>query len=81
MEKSVNLNIPLSFEQLLGLIRQLSRQEQVQLVSVLKDEIIEDDEPSKEQILADLKEDLIALKNGTLKTRPIGDIIATLKEI
>jgi hypothetical protein len=78
MEKSVNLNVPLSFEQLLGLIRQLSRREQVQLVSVLKEEIIENDERSKEQILADLKEDLIALKNGTLKTRPIEDILNEL---
>lgn len=78
MEKSVNLNIPLSFEQLPGLIRQLSRQEQVQLVSVLKEEIVENDAPSKEQIPADLKEDLIALKNGTLKTRPIEDILNEL---
>jgi hypothetical protein len=78
MEKSVNLNVPLSFEQLLGLIRQLSRREQVQLVSVLKEEIIENDERSKEQILADLKEDLIALKNGTLKTLPIEDILNEL---
>ena len=78
MEKSVNLNIRLSFEQLLGLIRQLSKQEQVQLVSALKDDIIEGDEPSKEQILADLREDLIALKKGTLKTRPIKDILNEL---
>lgn len=78
METSVNLNVPLSFEQLLGLVRQLSRQEQAELVSVLKEEVIENDEPSKEQILADLKEDLIALKNGTLKTRPIGDILNEL---
>lgn len=78
MEKSVNLNIPLSFEQLLGLIRQLSRREQAELVSVLREEIVENDEPSKEQILADLKEDLIALKNGTLKTRPIEDILNEL---
>ncbi|MET7256527.1 hypothetical protein [Dyadobacter fermentans] len=78
MEKSVNLNIPLSFEQLLGLIRQLSRREQAELVSVLREEIVENDEPSKEQILADLKEDLIAFKNGTLKTRPIEDILNEL---
>ncbi|MCF0074861.1 hypothetical protein LZD49_30520 [Dyadobacter sp. CY261] len=77
MEKSVNLNIPLSFEQLLALIRQLSRQEQAELVSVLKEEII-DDEPTKDQILDDLKEDLIALKKGTLKTRPIEDILNEL---
>lgn len=78
MEKSVNLNVALSFEQLLGLIRQLSRQEQVQLVSELKKEIVEDEEPTKEQILANLKEDLIAFKNGTLKTRPIEDILNEL---
>lgn len=78
METSVNLNVALSFEQLLGLIRQLSRQEQVELVSVLRGEIVENDEPSKEQILADLKEDLIAFKNGTLKTRPIEDILNEL---
>lgn len=78
METSVNLNIPLSFEQLLALIRQLSRQEQAELVSVLREEIIEADEPTKKQVLTDLKEDLTALKNGTLKTRPIEDILNEL---
>ncbi|MHA4738345.1 hypothetical protein [Dyadobacter sp. MSC1_007] len=78
MEKSVNLNIPLSFEQLLALVRQLSYQEREELVSVLKDDIDTSDEPSKEKILADLGNDLIALNNGTLKTRPLKDILDEL---
>lgn len=78
MEKSVNLNVPLSFEQLLALVRQLSYKEREELVSVLKDDISASDEPSKQKILADLNDDLIALGNGTLKTRPLKDILDEL---
>ncbi|SDE24480.1 hypothetical protein SAMN04487996_104149 [Dyadobacter soli] len=44
----------------------------------MKEGVIEDEEPTKEQILADLKEDLVALKNGTLETRPVKDILNEL---
>jgi len=41
---------------------------------------MEDEEPvpSKEQLLDWLKEDVIALKNGTLKTRPLKDLLDEL---
>jgi len=35
-------------------------------------------EPTKEQILADLKQSLIELKNGTLKTRPAKEFLDEL---
>lgn len=45
-----------------------------------REEIQEHDEPSKEEILFQLKEDLKALKRGTLKTRPAEDFLNELKE-
>lgn len=47
-------------------------------MSVMKETIVEDEEPTKEQILANLKEDLIALKNGALKTHSIEDVLDEL---
>lgn len=35
-------------------------------------------EPTKEQILADLKRSLIELQNGTLKTRPLQELLDEL---
>ncbi|MCY7350184.1 MAG: hypothetical protein LH606_05900 [Cytophagaceae bacterium] len=37
-----------------------------------------DEEPTKEQILADLKQSLIELRNGTLKTRPLKELLDEL---
>jgi hypothetical protein len=39
---------------------------------------LDEDEPTKAQILENLKQDYIALKAGTLKTRPIEDILNEL---
>lgn len=39
-----------------------------------------DDEPTKEEILQQLKEDYVALQKGTLKTRPVSDFLAELKK-
>lgn len=39
-----------------------------------------EDEPTKETILQQLKEDYVSLKKGTLKTRPASDFLAELKE-
>ncbi len=40
-----------------------------------EEEVIDDDAPTKEEILRQIKEDYIALKKGTLKTRPLTDIL------
>ena len=40
----------------------------------------EEEAPSKAQILRELKEDYVALKNGTLKTRPVAEFLAELKD-
>ena len=78
MENTVNFNIPLSFQQLVDLVRQLPRQDREKLVTVIQDEQLDEDEPTKAQILENLKQDYIALKAGTLKTRPIEDILNEL---
>jgi hypothetical protein len=77
MENTINFTIPLSFQQLLDLVRQLPRQEREKLVTVIQDEQLEG-EPTKAEILENLKQDYIALKAGTLKTRPIQDILNEL---
>jgi hypothetical protein len=77
MENTINFTIPLSFQQLVDLVRQLPRQEREKLVTVIQDEQLED-EPTKAEILENLKQDYIALKAGTLKTRPIQDILNEL---
>ena len=35
---------------------------------------------TKAQILSEIKEDYIAAKNGTLKTRPVAEFLAELKD-
>ncbi len=40
-----------------------------------EEQVIDDDPPSKEEISRQIKEDYIALKKGTLKTRPLMDIL------
>jgi hypothetical protein len=77
MENTINFTIPLSFQQLVDLVRQLPRQEREKLVTVIQDEQLED-EPTKAEILENLKQDYIALKAGTLKTRPFKDVLNEL---
>ncbi len=74
MNASSNFSIPLTFKQIVGLVKQLPKSKQAKLVSLIQD----DDEPSKEQILQNLKEDYIALQKGTLKTRPLKDVLNEL---
>ena len=76
MNATSNLNIPLTFKQIVGLVKQLPKSKQAKLVSLIQDE----DEPTKEQILANLKEDYIALQNGTLVTRSASDFLDELKK-
>ena len=78
MENTINFNIPLSFQQLVDLVRQLPRPEREKLVTVIQEEDIDEDEPTKAQILENLKRDYISLKEGRLQTRPIEDILNEL---
>lgn len=45
-----------------------------------EEQIIDEDAPTKEEILNQIKEDYIALKKGTLKTRPFADLMAELQD-
>ena len=49
-------------------------------LKVKYEEQVIDDAPTKEEILRQIKEDYIALKKGTLKTRPFADFMAELKD-
>lgn len=51
--------------------------ENFSFVEIENPELVEQ-EPTKEQILADLKQSLIELKNGTLKTRPAKEFLDEL---
>jgi hypothetical protein len=76
MEATLNVNISLSINQLADMIRQLPKRERSKLDTLLQEEA----EPSKEQILSQLKDDYIALQKGTLKTRPAKEFLAELKQ-
>lgn len=78
MENTINFNIPLSFQQLVDPVRQLPRPEREKLVTVIQKEQLDEDEPTKAQILENLREDYIALKEGTLKTYPLKDVLNEL---
>ena len=70
------LNIPLTVPQLADLIRrQLPRTEQLRLAALLQYEDDTYQEPTKQEILDNLRADFIALNKGTLKTRPLQDIL------
>lgn len=76
MNATSSFNIPLTFKQIVGLVKQLPKSKQAKLVSLIQEE----DEPTKEQILQNLKEDYIALQKGTLVTRPASEFLQELKE-
>ena len=72
MNATMQLSIPLTTNQLADLIRkQLPREEQLRLATMIQEE----QEPTKEAVLSSLHEDLTALKNGKLKTRPIRELL------
>lgn len=77
MEAHIQITASLSIEELARQIRQhFSHGQRTKLVELIQDDA--DDGPSTEQILNDLKEDYIALKKGTLKTRPLKDLLNEL---
>jgi hypothetical protein len=64
-----------SLSQLAQLIReQFPAKEREQLANLIQ----YDAAPTKEQLLNQLKEDYIALQKGTLKTRPLKDVLNEL---
>ena len=76
MQTSLNVNLALSFHQLVELARQLPRKERVELASILID-----DEPSKEQILQGLKEaieEVNLAKKGKIKLKSAREFINEL---
>ncbi len=76
MQISLNVNLSLSFHQLVELARQLPKKERVELASILID-----DEPSKEQILQGLKEaieEVNLAKKGKIKLKSAREFINEL---
>ena len=77
MDDTINLNIPLTTNQLADLIRhQLPRKEQLRLASMLQAEEIGDS--ANEQILRDFRAACRELRQGTLKTRPAKEFLDEL---
>jgi hypothetical protein len=76
MEATLQFNTSISLSQLAQLLRdQLPAADRNQLADMIREE---DREPTKEEILTQLKEDYIALQKGTLKTRPLQVLINEL---
>ena len=77
MKATLQLESTVSISHLAQMIRkQLPAKDRLALADMLQQD--DDDEPRKEQILSQLKEDLIALKKGTLKTRPLKEVLDEL---
>lgn len=77
MEARIQITASLSLSELAHQIRaRFSKKQREKLAILIQKE--EEIEPSTEQILSDLKEDYIALQKGTLKTRPLKDILNEL---
>lgn len=73
MQTSLNVNLSLSFHQLVELARQLPKKERAELASILID-----DEPSKKQILQGLKEAIEKVnfaKKGKIKLKSAREFI------
>jgi hypothetical protein len=78
MKAQIELTTKLSIGELAQQIRKsFNARQRADLAKMIQEED-EDEAPTKEQILNDLKNDLIALKNGTLETRPLQDLLDEL---
>lgn len=77
MSATVQLNIPLTTNELAALIRtQLPKEERLKLVSLLQ--IDDESEPTAQEIVEQFRQDITALKQGTLKTRPLQELLDEL---
>jgi hypothetical protein len=78
MAGTIQFNTSISINQLaMQLRKQLSINERTKLAKLLQTED-EEKEPSSEEILNNLQKDYKALQNGTLKTRPLKDVLNEL---
>ena len=76
MKTTLHLETTVSISHLAQMIRkQLPAKDRLTLASMLQED---DDELTKEEILDRLKEDYIALQKGTLKTRPLKEVLNEL---
>jgi hypothetical protein len=76
METTLHFDTSVSLSKLAQILKE---QLPVRDRNILADLLQEDEEaPSKEEILSRLKEDYIALQNGTLKTRSLKDVLDEL---
>ena len=82
MEAIVNYSIPVSVKELAGLIKsKFSAKDQLKLVKILQKESEEYEEPTKEQLLQEIREaaeEINLIKQGKLKGRPIEEILNEL---
>ena len=82
MEAIVNYSIPVSVKELAGLIKsKLSAKDQLKLVKILQKESEEYEEPTKEQLLQEIREaaeEINLIKQGKLKGRPIEELLNEL---
>ena len=76
MSATLQLNIPLTTNELATLIRtQLSKDERLKLVSLLQ---TDDEELSTAEIVENFRQDVTALKQEKLKTRPLQELLDEL---
>ncbi|MEI7581444.1 hypothetical protein [Runella sp.] len=83
MEANLNFNIPLSINELAQLIReQLPASDRLKLAQLLgADEPEANDEPSQEQLVAEIKQavhELNLVKQGKMKARPVKELLDEL---
>jgi hypothetical protein len=75
METTLHFDTSISLTKLAQILReQLPANDRRTLANLLQEE----EDPSKQEILSRLKEDYIALQNGTLKTRSLKDVLDKL---
>ncbi|MCU0341279.1 MAG: hypothetical protein MUE30_15475 [Spirosomaceae bacterium] len=82
METTLHFNIPLKVNELADLIRQkLSIQDRQKLAELLFKDSSDDDEPTKEQLIAEIKQavrEVNLVKQGKMKARPVQELLDEL---
>ncbi len=82
MEATLNFTIPLSVQELATLIKaQLAFDDRCELAQMLVDTEDEYEEPTKEQLIAEMKEavrEMNLIKQGKLKSRSLDELLDEL---
>ena len=82
MEATLNFTIPLSVHELAALIKaQLAFDDRRELAQLLIDNEEEDEEPTKEQLIAEMKQavkEMNLIGQGKLKSRPLQELLDEL---